>query len=426
MTRRSVYRSIIVGAGPAGLFCAIHASAERGSILLLEKNPDPGRKLLIAGSGQCNITHDGQVRDFLTHYGRHGRFLSPALLNFPNSSLTRFLEEHGLETITNGGGKIFPASRKSSDVLQVLVKECRARGVRLLFNEQVTGITREESLFRVGSRSGKFYSDTVVIATGGITYPETGSTGDGYLFAKSSGHTVTGIAPALTPVIVEKFPFDDLAGISFRNAGISIWRTGGKVSSCKGDLLFTHRGLSGPGILDCSRIIIPGDQLNISFITGLSRDQLASDLNRKLIEHPVSGIGTIISSFGLPDRFVATLLRVIGIAPGTSCSHISRLQRKKIIDSLTAFPFLVHSLGGPDEAMVTRGGIHLPEINPKTMESRLVSGMFFAGEVLDIDGDTGGYNLQAAFSTGYLAGITIRERIISPLPTRQFSLSKNG
>lgn len=409
MTKTTVFRSIVIGAGPAGLFCAIHASSGRDDILLLEKNPDPGRKLLIAGSGQCNITHDGNIRDFLTHYGNHGRFIAPALLNFPNSSLTGFFQERGLDTIITGGGKIFPASRKSSDILQVLIKECRTRTVRMLFNVQVTGISREGGLFRVDTGSGMYYGSTVVIATGGITYPETGSTGDGYRFAKSSGHTVTEITPALTPVIVERFPFGSLAGISFRRAGISIWRGGGKVDSCEGDLLFTHRGLSGPGILDCSRFISPGDRLNVSFIHDLISDQLESDLMKKQKEHPVSGIAGIISSLGLPERFVDALLSAIGIPPMVTCSHISREQRKKIVGSLLGFPFIVQALGGPEEAMVTRGGIHLPEINPKSMESRLVPGMFFVGEVIDIDGDTGGYNLQAAFSTGYLAGTTIRK-----------------
>jgi len=407
MTQRTVFRAIVIGAGPAGLFCAIHASSKKDDILLLEKNPDPGRKLLIAGSGQCNITHEGGIRDFNTHYGDHGRFITPALLNFPNSSLTGFFKERGLETITTAGGKIFPASRKSSDILHVLVKECHARGVRIVYNAQVTGISRESGLFRVDTGSGIHYGERVVVATGGITYPETGSTGDGYLFAQSSGHTVTEIAPALAPVIIEGFPFGSLSGISFRQAGIAISRGGVKVGQGKGDLLFTHRGLSGPGILDCSRTIRPGDRLDISFINDLTREQLEADLMEKLKEHPVSGITGTITSYGLPERFVDAILAVNGISPAITCSHISRLQRKKITGSLTAFPFVVQALGGPEEAMVTRGGIHLPEINPKTMESRLVPGMFFIGEVLDIDGDTGGYNLQAAFSAGYLAGITI-------------------
>jgi hypothetical protein len=292
-------------------------------------------------------------------------------------------------------------------VLQVLVTECREKGVRFGYNEQVAGISRVDGLFRVETGSGRHYGETIVIATGGITYPETGSTGDGYRFAQSFSHTVREIAPALAPVVVERFPFSSLSGISFRQAGITISRGGVKVGRHEGDILFTHRGLSGPGILDCSRSVRPKDLLNVSFINDLTRDDLEADLMEKLKEHPVSGIAGIIMSYHLPERFVDALLAVTGIPTSVTGSHITRLQRKKIIGSLTAFPFIVQALGGPEEAMVTRGGVHLQEINPKTMESRLVPGMFFIGEVLDIDGDTGGYNLQAAFSTGYLAGITI-------------------
>ncbi|HTY15069.1 MAG TPA: NAD(P)/FAD-dependent oxidoreductase [Methanoregulaceae archaeon] len=409
MTPKTVFRAIIVGGGPAGLFCAIHASSGYGDILLIEKNPGPGRKLLITGSGQCNITHGGAIRDFLSHYGEHGRFITPALLNFPNSSLTLFFKERGLETLETEGGKIFPVSWKSQDVLSVLVKECQSKGTWLIFNEPVTCICREDDVFRVETGSGRYYGRNVVIATGGITYPETGSTGDGYRFARSCGHTVTETAPALTPVIIEEFPFADLPGISFRQASITVRRGGAVAGSGTGDLLFTHRGLSGPGVLDCSRYIRAGDVLNVSFVPVSDRARLETDLMKMMNENPVSRIAGIITSLGLPERFVSSLLAVTGIPAAVTCSHISRQQRKDIIGALMAFPFTVQSLGGPREAMVTRGGVHLPEINPKTMESRLVPGMFFIGEVLDIDGDTGGYNLQAAFSTGYLAGITIRD-----------------
>jgi predicted Rossmann fold flavoprotein len=410
MAPKTVFRAIVVGAGPAGLFCAIHASSGQGDILLLEKKPGPGRKLLVTGSGQCNITHGGAIRDFLTHYGEHGRFITPALLNFPNFSLTGFFRERGLDMLETEGGKIFPISLKSRDVLSVLVKECQSRGIRFVFNEPATGIHREGDLFRVETGSGEYYCRAVVIATGGITYPETGSTGDGYRFARSQGHTVTETAPALTPVIIEEFPFGDLPGISFRQASITIRRRGTVAGSGTGDLLFTHRGLSGPGILDCSRYIRSGDVLNVSFLPGPDVARLEDQLMDLMKEHPVSRIAGIITSIGLPERFVSSLLTVTGIPAAMTCSHVSRQQRKDIVRALTAFPFSVQSLGGPDEAMVTRGGVDLPEVNPKTMESRLVPGMFFIGEVLDIDGDTGGYNLQAAFSTGYLAGMTIRER----------------
>jgi predicted Rossmann fold flavoprotein len=410
MNKKDIFQVIIIGAGPAGLFCAIQATNVPGDTLLIEKNGVPGQKLSIAGSGQCNITHAGDIRNFFTHYGDHGKFLRPALLNYPNSSLITFLRDRGLGTVITSGGKVFPATLKSSDIIRVLKDECRKRKVRLRYGEPVSGISKEQDIFTVHSNKAAYSGRNVVIATGGMSYPSTGSTGDGYIFAEAFGHSITELAPALTPAVIEKWPFGDLAGISFENIQFTLWRGGKKQGSHEGDLLFTHRGISGPGILDYSRYIRPGDFITVNFLRTFTKELFSTDFIMRLSAHPVSGIKTVLLSYSLPERFISKVLELSGIPPDITCAHLTREQRTGIINAITSFPLKVRALGGFLEAMVTRGGVSLNEINPKTMESHISPGLYCIGEVLDIDGDTGGYNIQAAFSTGFLAGTHVRQK----------------
>jgi len=264
-------------------------------------------------------------------------------------------------------------------------------------------VSTREGEFQIRTDRETCRADRVVIATGGITYPVTGSTGDGLSFARSLGHRVTEAGPALTPVSIQDYPFSGLSGISFADAIISLIRAGRKVRQYAGDLLFTHTGLSGPGILDFSRFIRPGDTLRISFLPGLDYPKAKEILTARINAAGNRQVKKILAAYNLPDRFVGRLLDLAGIKQDQTGAHLSREARAALMDLLTGFPFMVGRLGGIHEAMVTRGGVSLDEINPKTMESRLVPGLFFVGEVLDIDGDTGGYNLQAAFSTGALA-----------------------
>lgn len=403
MNDKELYALIVIGGGPAGLFCALRAAGNGRKILLLEKNPSVGRKLLLSGSGQCNITHDGDILSFLSHYGDNGRFIKPALLNFQNRDLVAFFSERGLPIVAESGGKIFPGSRKASNILDILVKECLAGKVEIRCGDSVLDISAREGGFLIRTNREIFSADQVAIATGGITYPLTGSTGDGLSFAKSLGHQVTEVGPALTAVAIQDYQFLTLSGISFKDVIISLIRAGRKVRQHTGDLLFTHSGLSGPGILDFSRYIRPGDTLRVSFLPGVDFPQAKEILIARINAAGNRQVRKILAAFDLPDRFVRKLLDLAGIKQDQAGAHLSREARSAILDLLIGCPFTVSSLGGIHEAMVTRGGVALEEINPKTMESRLVPGLFFVGEVLDIDGDSGGYNLQAAFSTGALA-----------------------
>jgi hypothetical protein len=404
------YDVVVIGAGPAGLFCAVQVAMPGRRVLLLEKNPNPGAKLLLSGSGQCNITHDGEIRDFLAHYGNHGKQVRPALFGFTNQDLGEFFRNRGLAMITDENGKVFPKTRRSADVLALLVLECKKRGVDLRCSEPASGIRRTAEGFAITTPKTTYFSPVIVIATGGVSYPGTGSTGDGYRISVSLGQPLTEIGPALTPLLIRNYPFAALSGISFECMYFSIWREGKKVADRTGDVLFTHLGLSGPGILDASRYIRPGDVIKLSFVGKMKREEFAADFVKRVAENRSWQISTLLAAYPIPERLNRKLLNVSGIPDDLTCNHFSAEQRSCLITNCTQFPLTVEAPGGFCVAMVTRGGIALDGVNLKTMESKIISGLYFAGEVLDIDGDTGGYNLQAAFSTGFLAGQGIRKK----------------
>lgn len=401
---------IVIGAGPSGLFCAIQAATGGCRVLVLEKNKEPGAKLLLAGSGQCNITHDGEIREFLSRYGDHGKFLKPALMSFTNRDLVRFFGEHGLPMMTEENGKVFPETRSSADVLAVLLAECRKQGVTLRCSEPVTGIARAGESFTVTTATATYRAAAVVITTGGASYPKCGTTGDGYRFAAALGQPVTETGPALTPLLIRPFPFAALAGISFEGMRFAVWRDGKKQGDYTGDVLFTHLGLSGPGILDASRNIRTGDIIRLSFAGPMRREEFAADIAKRAAENTGWQVSTILAKYPIPERLNRKLLKLSGIEEDLKCAHFSAAQRSALVTNCTEFPLTVAAPGEYSVAMVTRGGVALDGVNGKTMASKIVPGLFFAGEVLDVDGDTGGYNLQAAFSTGYLAGTSIRKR----------------
>jgi predicted Rossmann fold flavoprotein len=404
------YDIAVIGAGPAGLFCAIHAGGPGVRVLLLEKNPQPGVKLQISGTGQCNITHDGDIRTFFSRYGTHGQFLKPALLSFTNRALIWFFEERRLPMEITEGGKVFPVSRNAKDVCDVLIRECRNRGVFLRCGEPVSRVENTLAGFVLSAAGTMVSAKNLVIATGGASYPKTGSTGDGYRLAASLGHTIQEIGPALTPLLIRNFPFADLAGMSFAGLPFSVWRGNQKILDGRGDVLFTHTGLSGPGILDCSRDIRSGDEVRLAFAGPVQRDVFAREFQETITRAPTRSIKTVIAGLGVPERLAREIPKLAGIPADNTGAHLTAAGRTRLIGLLTACPLVVSALGDLSVAMVTRGGVALDEVNAKTMESKRVPGLFFAGEVLDIDGDTGGFNLQAAFSTGFLAAQGTHER----------------
>ena len=407
MAETITFDVIVIGAGPAGLFTAITCAGKGLRVCLLEKKATPGLKLLISGTGQCNITHAGPIGDFLGHYGEKARFVRPSLYGFTNSDLVFFFETHGLRLKEVNAGKIFPESLNSKDILRVLINECMKQKVTIVYNSGVTEIAKTADSFEISSSDCQYMAKDVIIATGGRSYPSTGSTGDGYALAQSFGHTIIDVAPSLTPVYIQDYFFSSCAGISLDQATIHLYRKGKKIRQTVGDLLFTHKGLSGPGIIDFSRNILKGDTVKLSLVDFKNTEEFEKDF---LAEVSVNGkklLKNLLTRYEIPERLILAIFELFGISLEIKSADLDKKTRKLIVESLMELPFVVDRLGGFKEAMATRGGVNLSEVNPNTLESRIVKGLYFVGEVLDIDGDTGGYNIQFACSSGVLAGKNI-------------------
>lgn len=416
-----IYDVLVIGAGPAGLFAAIAAAGKGCRTLLLERMQTPGRKLLISGSGQCNLTHSGSIEEFLNRYGKSNggdlaasRFLKSAFHRFGNQDLASFCAERGLELEETEAGKLFPVTRRARDVLDLLHAEARKNGVELKTGYRVLSARRDGPFFQVEGESAAAYRGrALIVATGGASYPATGSSGDGWAIAASFGHRVKETAPSLTPVTVGRAafkPFVSCAGLALRSVRLSVYRAGKKTATGSGDVLFTHRGLSGPGILDLSRAIRTNDELRVPLSEeALTLEEAEKRLLDELDVHGKRGLIRALSSFGLSESLSRSLLASRGLEAEMKAAVLTREGRRLLAASLAedaGHPFPVAALGGWDEAMATRGGVDLGEVDAKTMQSRLMNGLFFAGEVLDVDGDTGGFNIQAAVSTGFLAGMS--------------------
>ena len=398
---------IIVGGGPAGLFAAIMCAEKKQRIAILEKNKSCGRKLLMAGAGKCNITQAGDIHHFLTCYGPNAKFLKHALLSFQNEDLLNFFRKRGLEFMTTEKGKVFPKSLKSQDVLNVLLDECRRRNIEIHYETPVESLEKEEETFYLKTPKGTYQSKVVVVATGGLSYPHTGSTGDGLIWAKSLGHKIIPTKPALTPLKIKNYELVDMSGTSFEDLSYTLWRGGKKIGTYQGDFLLTHTGVSGPGIINNSRFMQSGDVIKCNFVGAESIDEFRSQLTKKLNQGGKTLVKTIVRDLNLTKRFADKVLELCSIDSELKCAELNKATRQKLLTTLTEYEMEVKELGGYHVAMVTTGGVSLKDIKPKTMESKKVSNLYFIGEVTDIDGDTGGYNIQAAMSMGYIAAKAI-------------------
>jgi hypothetical protein len=403
---------IILGAGPAGLFAAIQAAKnnENKKILILEKNSSAGKKLLISGSGQCNLTHSGDISQFFDHYGENYNFLMGPLYTFDNQKLMQFFKDRGIKFRKARGGKIFPESNQASDILDILIKESKTRKIEIIYNTAVKEVKHKDGIFSVKSAAKVYKSKYFLLAAGGKSFPKTGSTGDGFKIAKNLGHKIIEPRPALAPVVIKDYQFKMLSGISLRNKEISLWRDDQLLKSWSGDLLLTHRGLSGPGIINYSRYMKKGDFLKIKLLK-YSEEELEKNLLKRIEREGKLNLLNLLIKYPLAQRLIEKILEIADIDGSQNAAHLRKDQRKEIIELFSSLKFEIKSLADFNQSMVTKGGIDLKEINPQTMESRIINNFFAAGEVLDIDGDTGGYNLQAAFSTAFLAGTELKKRL---------------
>lgn len=402
-----VYDCIIIGAGPAGLFCGASISPEKQrEILILEKNGSAGKKLLLSGSGRCNITHTGSPADFLKHYNEGAPFMKNAFSAFSNDSLLRFLAESGISVTIMDNGKVFPSSFDSADVLSALLRAAEKARCLIRYNESALDISIGGDMFHVSTGESVYISRRIVIAAGGCSYPQTGSNGDSYRLLRELGHPLTQIRPGLAHFKVKNYLFKDLAGISITSAKCAIIREGRLVAKGAGDILFTHTGLSGPGVLDISRSAESGDLFRFAVIP-MTEDEFIDDFILRSRSDGKKTVQVFLKVYALPESLSRAVLKLLSIDSSKHVSEITKGERRSLASALCAMTLVIESKGGWNSAMVTAGGASIRHINSKTMESSLVPGLYIIGEALDIDGASGGYNLQAAFSTGFLAAQAI-------------------
>ncbi|MBN2538855.1 MAG: NAD(P)/FAD-dependent oxidoreductase [Deltaproteobacteria bacterium] len=408
MEKRTV---IVVGGGASGMMASGQAAGTGAETLLLEKMHRPGRKLGITGKGRCNLTNVASLPEFISHFGSNGIFLRQAFHRFSNEDLVTFFEELGVPIVVERGGRVFPASGQARDVVDALTGWMRRQGVKVRQEVTVDGLLIEgRKVCGVRDVMGKRYlAGAVIIATGGVSYPATGSTGDGYRLAQSAGHSIVPVRPALIPLETEGDVAPRLQGLSMRNVNVSILIDGRKKDEAFGEMLFTHFGLSGPVILSLSGRVT--DALNlggrvtvsIDLKPALDEHKLDERLLRDLDAHGKRMFQTLLEGL-LPGKLIPVCMELTEIPPDRRGHQITARERGRLRAWLKDFRLEVSGTRPLSEAIITAGGIHTEEIDPRTMASRLVDGLYFAGEMMDIDADTGGYNLQAAFSTGWLAG----------------------
>ena len=406
---------IVVGGGAAGMMAAVTAARKGKNVLLLEKNEKLGKKLFITGKGRCNITNSAEIDELFSAVVSNPKFLYSSFYSLTNDQVIEFFEELGVKTKVERGGRVFPESDHSSDVIRALEQELKRLGAEIRLRTEVKEILAEGGRAKgVRLSSGeKLNADAVIIATGGISYPSTGSTGDGYRFARECGHKVTELSPALVPMEVEEWYAKELMGLSLRNIEIKITDGKKKLYEEFGEMLFTHYGVTGPVILSASSIV--GKKLkehpltlHIDLKPALTEEQLDKRVLREFEANHNRQFKNAVDSL-FPAKLKPVIVELSGIPEEKKVNEVTKEERLRFVCMIKDFSMTLTAMRGYNEAIITKGGVSVKEIDPGTMESRLVNRLYFAGEVLDLDAVTGGYNLQIAWSTGYLAGMNAGE-----------------
>lgn len=401
---------IIVGGGASGLFASVQFAWQGLEVLVVEHMHILGKKLLITGKGRCNVTNNSDVQNVMANIPRNSRFLYSALSRFSPEDTMAFFESLGVPLKTERGNRVFPISDKSSDVVNALVNTAKDAGVKFVTDSVKELVIDNGSVIGVKGVRDSYFAPKVVVATGGKSYPKTGSTGDGYKLAKQAGHTVTEITPSLCPVVTEEKEPAQMMGLSLRNCTLSLYEKGKDkpVYSELGEMLFTHFGLSGPLVLSASAHmegIVKGKyEISLDLKPALSGEMLDKRILRDFGDFPNRDFSNSLGRL-LPSKMVDVIVKLSGIPAYKKVNQITKEEREKLVDLLKDLRFSVKSLRPIDEAIITRGGVDVKEISPKTMESKLINGLYFIGEVLDVDGYTGGYNLQIAFATAFAAAM---------------------
>jgi predicted Rossmann fold flavoprotein len=402
------YDVIVIGGGPAGMFAAITAAQRGKQVLLLERNDRLGKKLLITGKGRCNVTNDCDGDEILKNVPRNGRFLFSAIAACPPERVMRFFEANGCPLKTERGNRVFPVSDRSASVLEVLQKELHRSGVTVRTGRVTEILTENGSVSGVVVGSQRYAGNNVILATGGLSYPTTGSTGDGYEMAERLGHTVVPAEGSLVPLEIAGRDCQDMQGLSLRNCGVKLINGKGKVLFKDfGELLFTHFGVSGPTVLSSScHLKGDGCRLVIDLKPALEIEKLDERILRDLEMYKNRSMENALTDL-LPRSMIPVVLRRLQIDPSMMANSLTRQKRRAMVELLKAFDLEITEKRPVSEAIITSGGIKVGQIDPKTMESKLVPGLYFAGEIIDCDAYTGGFNLQIAWATAYAAGMSV-------------------
>ncbi|MBR2214525.1 MAG: NAD(P)/FAD-dependent oxidoreductase [Selenomonadaceae bacterium] len=404
-------RLIVVGGGPAGMMAAINGAENGAAVTLLEKMPQLGKKLLLTGKGRCNFTNVAEVPEIIKQFPASGAFLYSSLRALDNKALMAFMGELGVAAKVERGGRVFPESDRAADVLAALQKRLKQVGVQVRLNSPAQAIFSENGRAAgVKLATGEMCrADVVILATGGASYPGTGSTGDGYAMAAKVGHSLVPIFPSLVPLETEETWVKGAQGLSLRNVRLTLLADGKKVQDLFGEMLFTHFGVSGPIVLSLSRkaaqFLLDGSmvELGINLKPALTPEQLEARVLRDFHKFSRQQLKNALGEL-LPQKLIAPVLDQAFLTPDKPVHSVTQAERRRLIETLRGLILTVTKTRPLAEAIVTAGGVNLKEINPKTMESKILPGLYFAGEIMDIDAFTGGYNLQAAFSTGAAAG----------------------
>ena len=415
---------VVIGGGPAGMMAAITASKKGNHVILIEKMKSLGRKLLITGKGRCNITSSLPIEDFIKNTPGNGKFLFSCYQSFTNEDIIKFLKEEGLEVKEERGNRIFPVTDHSQDVLNCFIKKLKKNNVEIHYDEKVEEILYTEKegekiVTGIKTNKEKIDADKVILATGGKSYPLTGSTGDGYRLAEKLGHTIKDVKPSLVPLeIYEKDICKELQGLSLRNVSIKLIDSekNKHIYEDFGEMLFTHFGVSGPTILSASAHLVRYKNIDekyknrliklvIDFKPALSEQKLEARILRDFEELKNKQYKNSLDKL-LPQKLIPVIIKESKIEPTKKVNEITREERRNLVHLLKNFTLEIKSLRPIEEAIITSGGINIKEINPKTMESKIVKNLYFAGEIIDVDSYTGGFNLQIAYSTGYVAGLS--------------------
>lgn len=403
----------VIGAGAAGLMAAYAAASSGHNVTVFEKNEKSGKKIYITGKGRCNVTHDCTPEEFLANVVSNPKFLTSSIYNFSPEMCVKYFEESGLKLKLERGGRYFPVSDKASDVTKCLENNCKNAGVIFNFNEKVLNLSiLHSTMSGIITEKGTYSFDKVIVCTGGLSYPSTGSDGDGYKFAKDAGHSVIPLKAGLCGLNAVGLNLKELQGLSLKNVTLSVYYNKKKLKEFFGEMLFTHFGISGPIVLSASSVINRLDltkvELFIDLKSALTCEQLDKRILRDFELYKNKSISNCLKEL-LPLAIINEILNRSLISADKKVNSITKDERANLIKNIKNFAIKIKSLRDFSEAIITCGGVSVKEINPKTMESKIISGLYFCGEVLDLDAFTGGYNLQIAFSTGYSAGINIKD-----------------